>query len=257
MSIRWNNEQKLKVILDTYRFIASKSESFMKVITCRSGIEIARLKLNDTIEGTFMLGYDEKYRKEGELVLSFQCDQLGGMIAAAAFSFEEMEAGRWVCRIGCIQGCSRVADQSSKAAQKLLHGLRPKSLMVFAVQELSRQLGCSALYGAGDSIHAYRRKHLVHLPWLHAIQFDYDAIWSESGGQQGRDGWYEMPLTFVRRNIQDIKTNKRSLYTKRYSMLENLSLKIADAADAINNEILDLELDDNQALQTLQPVLQL
>jgi uncharacterized protein VirK/YbjX len=236
MSIKWTKKQKIKVIFDTYRFIMSKGDEFLQVITNNEGLEIARFKLSETIEGVLNLGYDERYRKEGELVLSFVCNQLGGMIAAAAFSFEEMENGRWVCRIGCIQGHKRNEEYSSKAAQKLLHGLRPKSLIIYAVQEFSRQLGFNAVYGVGDAIQAYRRKHAVYLPWRHAIRFDYDAIWSEAGGRLESEGWYELPLTPVRRNINEIKVNKRALYRRRYFLLDSLSIKIADAVKRLTHD---------------------
>jgi uncharacterized protein VirK/YbjX len=179
------------------------------------------------------LGYDEKFRKEGELVLSFKCDELGGVITASSFSFEEKEPGKWVCRIGCVQGYRRNDDNSCKAAQKLLHGLRPKSLIVFVIQELSRQLGIIAVHGAGDTIQSYRRKHFIHLPSRHAILFDYNAIWRESGGKADSEGWYELPLMPQRRNIAEVKANKRPQYLRRYSMLDDLSLKIRDAVNNI------------------------
>jgi len=233
MSIRWTKKQKIKAILDTYRFIMDKSEVFMQVLTRSGCIEIARFNLNDIIEGILVLRYDYRYLKEGELVFSFICDQLGGTIVDAAVSFEEMEAGRWACRIGCIQGQKQHVENSSKAAQKLMYGLRPKSFMVFIVQEFSRQLGFSAVYGAGDAIQAYRRKHAVHLFWRHSIHFDYNAIWCESGGRRCKDGWYELPLIPLRKKIDAIKSNKRSLYLKRYCMLDDLSLQIAEAVKKI------------------------
>jgi len=229
MSIRWSAEQKMKVILDTYRFILSKGEALKEVITCPDGVEIARWSLIDSIEGSLKLGYHHMHRKEGELVLFFESEQLGGTIATIAFSFEEMEPGNWVCRISCIQGHTVNESDLTKQVQKLLQGIRPKSFMVFAVQELSRQLGLAAVYGVGDAIHPYRRQHTIHLQWLHAIQFDYDAFWSESGGEPGPDDWYELPLKMVRKDIQKIKTNKRSLYTRRYRVLDDISLKIADS----------------------------
>jgi len=233
MSIRWTKKQKIKVVLDTYRFIMCKNEAFIQVLTHSGGIEMMRFNLNDTIEGILVLRYDYRYRKEGELVFSFKCDCLGGTIVDAAVSFEEMEAGRWACRIGCIQGQKQHVENSSKEVQKLMYGLRPKSFIVFIVQEFSRQLGFSAVYGAGDAIQAYRRKHAVHLSWRHSIHFDYNAIWIESGGRRGNDGWYELPLTPLRKSIDEIKSNKRSLYLKRYRMVDDLSLKIAEAVKKI------------------------
>ena len=194
---------------------------------------MANFKLSDASEGKLVLGYDDRYRKEGELVISFVCNELGGVLAAAAFSFEEVNTRQWVCRIGCVQGNKTDFESSSKTAQKLMHGLRPKSLVIFAVQEFARQLEFSELYGAGDSIQAYRRKHVVHLPWIHDIQCDYNAMWDEAGGLPDREGWFNLPLIPVRKDMQEIKSNKRSLYHKRYSLLDELSLKIAETAKTI------------------------
>ena len=237
MSTRWTKKQKIKVIQDTYQFIMGKGKTFTQVITKNEKLEILRFKLNDTMEGFLTLGYDERYRKEGELVLSFNCDELDGDIVSAAFSFEEIEKDSWACRIGCVQGHGKNELYSSKVAQKQLYGLRPKSLVIFTIQELCRQLGCVAIYGAGDTIQAYRNKHAIHLSWRHSIQFNYDEFWSESGGQLEKGhGWYELPLTPIRRNILDLKTSKRSLYTKRYRMLDELSMKISDSVKKLLND---------------------
>ena len=228
LSSKWKNKRKVKVIRDTYKFILA-SKHFTKVIT-NPPIEIAHFQVKDGIEAYLKLGYDFKYRKEGELVLSFECEELGGIIAETAFSFEELKSSHWVCRIGCIQGHHKNDLYSAKAAQKLMHGLRPKSLIVFAVQEFSRALGFRAIYGAGDSIQAYRKKHFIHIPFLHRIPFDYDALWEESGGQAVDQGWFELPLKPVQKDIQEIKSSKRALYRRRYDLMDELSLKIGESA---------------------------
>lgn len=231
MSIRWRKEQKIKVILDTYKYILSRSNTFIKIVTDAEGVELARFSLNEEIEGKLILGYDERYRKEGEIVITFESEQLGGMVAAAAFSFEEISPEVWICRIGCIQGHIKNDENYSKFAQKLLHGLRPKSLMVFAIQELTRQLGLKAVYGVGDSVQSYRKKHAIHLPWRHSIHFDYNAIWTESGGVVAEDidyGWFKLPLTPIQKDMAEIKTHKRAYYRRRYALLDSLSLKIGE-----------------------------
>ncbi len=176
ISIRWNKKQRMKVILDTYRYIWSRGEGFKRMITNSNQIEVARFPLSNGFEGILALGYDYRFRKEGEMVLFFDCNQLGEKIVAAAFSFEELKTGQWVCRIGCVQGHAPENGNLSKTVQKLMYGLRPKSFMVFVIQEFSRQLGLAAVYGAGDSIQTYRRKHLIYLPKRHTIHFDYNAI---------------------------------------------------------------------------------
>lgn len=225
MSTKWKKEQKIKVICDTYKFI-SKTKMFEQLITCKEGLEIAAFKLNGEIEASVTLGYDERFRKEGELVLSFDCNHFGGRIVAASFSFEEEKNENWVCRIGCIQGKKQDFENSSKKVQKLLNGLRPKSLIVFMMLSLCKELGCTSIYGVGDSIQAYRQKHAIHLHWIHKINFDYDAIWNESGGKLNTEGWYELPLSPTLKSIEDIKSHKRAVYRRRYAQMDEISLKI-------------------------------
>lgn len=233
ISIRWNKAKRIKVILDTYKYILTRSKSLSQIITKQDGVEIARFNLNETIEGKLIVGYDERYRKEGELVFTFESEQLGGMVAAAACSFEEIEPNKWVTRIACIQGHIKNDDNYSKVAQKMLQGMRPKCLIVFAIQEFSRQLGFNELHGAGDAIQAYRKKHAIHLPWRHAIHFDYDSVWSEIGGVPDKDGWFKLPIKAVQKDQADIKTHKRALYRRRYAILDDISLKIQDQVNVL------------------------
>ena len=232
MSTRWNNAKKIKVIEDTYRFILQQSKAFLPFIT-ESKIPIAHLQLSDEYEGFITLEYDYRYRKEGELVMAFTCEQLGGDIAACAFSFEKMDTN-WICRIGCVQGQKRNdSTYSVKTAQKMLHGLRPKALVVFAVQEFVRQFGFASLYGTGDSIQAYRRKHAIYIPIIHDIHFDYNSLWNQLGGHPFKNGWYELPLTMERKDIKEFKTSKRALHRRQYEMLDYLSQQISDAVSKL------------------------
>ena len=233
MSTRWTKEQRVKVIRNSYRFLLNKGELFKQVLYNKH-TELARISLSESVTGLFILGYDNKYRKEGELVISFECKEMGGVIASAAFAFEEQQAGCWICRIGCVQGNRLLKNDVLKAMQKMWNGMRPKALIVFAVQEFARQLGFSALYGAGDSIQAYRKKHAIHIQRFHAISFDYDALWNEIGGQPNNEGWYKLPLTLVRKEKDEIKTHKRALYRRRYQQLDELSLKIADFVEKMH-----------------------
>ncbi len=54
---------------------------------------------------------------------------------------------------------------------------------------------------------------------------DYDAIFGESGGEL-KDYW-ELPLE-MDRNLDDIPSKKRSMYRKRYAMLDDLAKVIEE-----------------------------
>lgn len=238
VSTKWNKKRKLKVILDTYRFIKSKGDAFSQVLTDKEGLIIADLMFDNTYEAFLKLGYDERFRKEGELVLTLECNQLGGKIISVAFSLEESKEGQWSCIIGCVQGYNTINQTQGafKSMQKLLQGLRPNSFIIYSVQELSRNLGCAAIYGVGNSIQVNRKKHAIHLPWVHSISFDYNNFWDEVGGKDVGKGWFELPLIPIRKSIQeDVKSHKRALYQRRYKILDDVSLKISDTVKVLQD----------------------
>lgn len=226
MSTQWDKNQKVKVILDTYRFIKSKGENFTQAMICEKQFPVAVFKLKDESTASIVLGYDERYRKEGELVLSLVCEKLGGMVAGASFSFENTSEEGWVCRIGCVQGHRNTDVNIAKTAQNLMHGLRPKVLMVFAVYEFAKNLGIQNVYGAGQSIQAFNRQHAVHIPWLHKINFDYDKLWLECRGELKEEGWFLLPNTSWRKEMCELKPSKRAAHKRKYEMMDQISAEM-------------------------------
>ena len=170
------------------------------------------------------MGKDFGFRKEGEFVLFIQSRELGGRLMALTFGLEKTENAQWTCYLGCIQG--RGGCEVMCQVTKSMHGLRPRCLMVFVLQEVAGTLGVKKILGAGNAIHANRRKHLVHLPFRHNIPFDYDAFWSEFGAELDAEGWFHLPTRLIRRTHNNIKPNKRSMYVKRYEMLDEIADQI-------------------------------
>jgi uncharacterized protein len=223
LSTKWAIAQRIKVINDTYRFL--KEKHIMHLIK-EGSTTIANFVLKDESIGIITIGYDEKFRKEGELVIEFHHQQLGNIITAASFSVEQLNE-KWVCRIGCIQGEKNTQDNAIKNLQNAMHGLRPKVLTIFIIQQLCNALQIEAIYGAGDAIQAFRKKHAIHLPWLHKIGFNYDKIWQEEGGVVGKDGWFLLPIIPKRKPIAEVKTHKRAYYNRRYALEEMIGEEVS------------------------------
>ncbi len=225
MSTKWNWNQKIKIILDTYRFINNKSDLLKQFITNEKGIDIAEMNLKNGFILSIKLLYNDKFRKEGEIVLEINCEQLGGTIAEAAFSIEEIN-GKNIIRIGCIQGCPSKLLNATNLFQKKLFGIRPKALLLYTIQEISKGLCIEKLYGASDSIQAYNQKQFIHIHRIHGIRFDYDAFWLESGGLLDKYGWYDLPVKFTRKDISEYPTHKRAQHRHRYEFLDKYSEQI-------------------------------
>ena len=223
-STRWTPAQRRAALLDCYDFInrwpllqaSLRGPQLLLTLpaTAQDSGSLPAVRLE--------LGYDERYRKEGELVLSLMVE--GAPLAAAAFSFGR-EGERWLLRIGCIQG-SRNRTEIAKALQKSWHGLRPAALLVHCLGELALAYGCRELQGVSAAIQAHRAKHFIHLHCHHRIHFDYDRFWQEQEGVRGADGWFSLPLPRPPRDLSTVKSQKRSLHRQRQRLLAELSAQL-------------------------------
>lgn len=217
MSTKWNIKQRMKVILDSYHFL---NENGLSEVWKNDDIQLFSFPLKEDVIINVSIGYDERFRKEGEVSLFLSCENFGGRIVGASISFEKLNHGKYCCRIGCVQGHKEIDSKTYKIIQKLMHGLRPKALMVYVIQMLCQKLNIEELYGAGDGIQAYRKKHAIHIPFLHKIEFQYNDLWEEAGGKLQKDGWFALPIIPKRREIEELKSCKRAYYRRRYE-LEN------------------------------------
>ncbi|MDD2541064.1 MAG: DUF535 family protein [Desulfuromonadaceae bacterium] len=228
MSTRWKITQKVKVIIDTYQFIWLRGGFLHNSLLQSNGDVLARTCLGKYGHATILLSYNNQFRKEGELVLSLWVGALTRAVAFLSFSLERHPDGSYICYVGCLQG-SKEGHQKENVitASKAMHGLRPKAALVFTIQEIARAFGAKKLLGVGSSIQAHRRKHLLHIPFLHDYTFNYDATWIDAGGVPDTDGWFRLPLKTHRHSHEEIKSNKRSMYLRRYAMMDDFAQQIS------------------------------
>ncbi|HJW72424.1 MAG TPA: DUF535 family protein [Geothrix sp.] len=230
LSARWRQKQRTKVMRDTYGFILWKGGAIRQALLQQEGegVQLAAFPLGELGIGEVHLGFDNRFRKEGEFTVSLHCPQRGGRVSALSFALEWRQDGL-VMYAGCVQGRNEGDEALMKALGKAMHGLRPKALVVFAAQELSRAIGVREFLGAGNTIQVHRRKHFIHLDWAHALTFDYDAFWTELGGHKATDGWFYLQRKARRRTRDEIKPNKRGMYAKRYAMMDDIAMQIRAA----------------------------
>ena len=230
ISHRWKMIKKIKVIRDTYRFIQLSGSPLQNALMKNDGVNLARF-LFATDEACIQLGYDNTFRKEGELVVSLLSVEAGGSIVSLAFSFEQQQNGEWTMYIGCIQGRNGI---DNKLITKAMHGLWPRVFIVFVAQEIAAALGITHILGVGNSIHSHKKKHIIYIQSRHGLSFDYDALWADVDGNVSEDGWFKLPLQLSRRSYESMKSNKRSMYTRRYAMLDNISTQIQSSLSPHN-----------------------
>lgn len=227
LSTNWSRDRRRKVILDTYATAAGMGGALRRALMDREGVRflVGCGEGEDAIH--LRLHREARFRKEGEFTLSLECPAAGGRVMSMAFSIERL-AGGLAVYIGCLQGRDDGAE-AIRAMTKALHGLRPKAFLLIAMQEVASAIGAGELYGASSAIQVHRRKHAIHLPWVHRLGFDYDAFWAEGGGAPDAGGWFRLPLSTPRRSREEMKPNKRSMYAKRYELLDRLREMVREA----------------------------
>lgn len=215
-SIRWNLAQRIKVVHYSLEQGGVLRDSLLR----NEGVHVATLRLRSGKEIPINLGIHPRFRQEGLFVLFLGREGKDSWISLMAFALAS--EGGLCCTVGCVQGMKDGAERTRELTKEL-HGLRPKALMVFMAQVIATTLGAESIRGIGSHIQpTYNRLNLgIHVD--SEPSFDYDALWAEAGGEQAPDGWFDLPLKPRRRGEADIKPNKRSMYSKRYSMLDELA----------------------------------
>jgi len=157
--------------------------------------------------------------KEGELALVLCHQESGDILFSLTFSVIRGSAGRHEMVIGGLQGNKGMNDREHIVAlTRHWHGLRPKALLLFALQQLAAGWGVGRIRAVSDATHIYRHWHRRL-----KVASSYDAWWQEAGGQL----LFDLPARFEPRPMATLKGTKRQMYRRRYVMLEDLGGQIS------------------------------
>ena len=64
---------------------------------------------------------------------------------------------------------------------------------------------------------------ILHFGKKDALGMDYDEVWRDRGGIRVADTHFELPIGGNRRPLDEIAAKKRSMYRRRYQMLDEIS----------------------------------
>ncbi|QLB12179.1 hypothetical protein EV697_10422 [Bisgaardia hudsonensis] len=118
--------------------------------------------------------------------------------------------------IGVIQGPNcEGSKEIVKALTKQCHGLRPAYLMIEIMKALTMVLGYEKLFGIPQK---YQNKSRFVRSSRYLV--NYDTLFSESGGKLEK--YWDLPLDIGQKTLDGIPSKKRSMYKKRYAMLDEI-----------------------------------
>ena len=169
------------------------------------------------------LYYGAGQRKEGLLTLLLTLESQG--VYHANFRFGKGFNGEKAMWIGTIQGY-KDGLANAKTATKKMFGYRPKNFIMYLLRLIAQQCGVETIYAVSDE-GFYANTHLVR--GHRAKVAELDSLWQESGGELSQDSrFYIIPLEEYRKPIEEIKSQKRSQYRKRYDLLDQYAGEVQD-----------------------------
>lgn len=215
----WAAERKLAVIAAHYGLLRGRLAMLRHA---------APLALADAGEGlTLQLEQPGKFAHEGESTLNL-CSA-GTRLYTLAFTIGEI-GGRRVAYVGALQGMhSAGAVEIYHDLTRRLHGLRPRDLLVNAFRQFCAAQSVTRILAVGD---AQRVSSSAYFEARDRVLSSYDAAWSECGGVAGDDGFFALEPQVIQRTAEEIPSRKRSLYRRRYAMLDALAQQIRRAVIA-------------------------
>jgi uncharacterized protein VirK/YbjX len=220
-----NTRQRLEALQQHYNFVLENFSSEMMVQVYRtSGLALASFTLDELGQFELRLSFAQK-QKEGDLAIRLVKVGAAKELHTLSFSVWKYRGPQKEIFIGGLQGSPALRKDLVIDLTHALHGLRPKALMLFALQQLTTGWGISSIRAVSDSAHIYR-----HFQKRKILSTCYDEFWRECGGRLASDGLFDLPAEFAPRQISALKANKRQMYRRRYQML-------ADFADQIRERL--------------------
>lgn len=207
------SQERLELIQYNLSFISKLPHALFErllkqeeiILFKREKFEIV-LKINGTFE-------------EGFFALEIKTERI--RIYGTSFCFIPEKANTALL-IASLQGLSQgeKIKEMIRLVTKQCFGLRPQILLVELMRLVLQYKGYSALLGIPQIL------QVRYAPFGNKKGYfvDYDAIWEECGGvKQGR--YFDLTQE-KRKSLEEIPSQKRSMYKKRFAFLEELELSL-------------------------------
>ena len=167
------------------------------------------------------LKFEPGQRKEG--LLSVMMDVDGTHLYQIVFWIDRRD-GVPTLVIGAMQGPNTEdAQDFVREMTKRAHRFRTKNLILYMVQAVARALGMQRILAVSNAGY-YANNHIRR---DRKLKTDFGAFWEEAGGWETEDKrFYELPLVFPRKTMEEVPTRKRAVYRRRFAMLDEIDREV-------------------------------
>ena len=212
---------RVKLIQEHYAYLEQKLEPTAFVsLGYDTAYEIWRTPETDMTWHAY-LKFEPGQRKEG--LLSVMMDVDGEHLYQIIFWIEQRD-DQPTFVIGAMQGPNTEnAQDFVREMTKRAHRFRTKNLILYMTQAVARALGIKRMLAVSNA--GYYANNHVRLD--RKLKTDFGAFWEEVGGWETDDRrFYELPLVYPRKTMEEVPTRKRAVYRRRFAFLDALDEEI-------------------------------
>lgn len=175
------------------------------------------------IEWNAYLKFEPGQRKEGLLSVMMDVDNVH--LYQIVFWIDRRD-GASMLVIGAMQGPNTEdAQDFVREMTKRAHRFRTKNLILYMVQAVARALGVQRILAVSNA--GYYANN--HIRCDRKLKTDFGAFWEEAGGWETEDKrFYELPLVFPRKSMEEVPTRKRAVYRRRFAMLDEIDREVME-----------------------------
>lgn len=214
MYCRIKTSTKFHHIKSHYNFIAKKFEQeALENIYLTNNISLISFNLEDIGKIDIKLCYIGSLGKEGEMTLLIALNDKD--LYSIAFSFYENQDEKQFIICG-IQSRGDIDTEIIKLFTKKMHGIRPRNYLFFVIRQLCELLSINSIKAITTEFHVANCSHVNKTGKFMA---DYNLYWEEENGL--KEGiFYTLSTIETRKSMEEIASKKRSMYNKRFNMLD-------------------------------------
>lgn len=230
---------RLTAALSHWQALESCDWAFQAQQWRRQPCLLAEIVGKDAASCELVLCTARQFAKEGEVCLQLRSG--ADILFTAAFSLclEGKTVKSLLLDVGCLQGpWGQASQQRVRDTTKLLHGMRPRDLLLRALRSIATAIGANGIVGVGSRRHVYR-----HWRKRRECAFNYDAYWLEQGGARRNDGDFVLPILVAPTDPAKVPSKKRAEAKRRRILQVRMCDDISAAlASPIQVESRDAEM---------------
>lgn len=216
--------ERISIIEEHMSFLHEKLRDDV-VLDIYSGIKLPLWQMD--VDGRTLelrLCMEPGQRKEGLLSLMLFLDNQ--TLYQIVFWIAKSKRSGQSIFIGAMQGPNMSdAKDIIKLVTKRCHSYRTKNLILYVTQALARSLGLEHIYAVTNKGY-YAMNHIRR---DRKLKTSYSDFWMEAGGWHTKDDRFdELPLTEVRKSMEEISTHKRAVYRRRFALLDEIDMTIEE-----------------------------